>query len=132
MIRLAAFLVFCVGAALLSRWLSAQEGVTVINWLGWRVELTSLLIAGLVLGLGVLFLLSVLIATLLSWPSRLGHNWRARCRRRGEHALGQGMVALCCRGYERSPKTGQAGGKPLGSAVLPGSAFGPDRPCHRG
>ena len=48
--------VFSVLAALLSRWLSAQEGVTVINWLGWRVEvMTSLLIAGLALGLGCCF-----------------------------------------------------------------------------
>ena len=120
MIRLAAFLVFCVGAALLSRWLSAQEGVTVINWLGWRVEvMTSLLIAGLVLGLGVLFLLFRLIATLLSWPSWLGHNWRARRRRRGEHALGQGMVAFAAGDMKEARKLARRAEKLLGSAVLP-------------
>ena len=36
MIRLAAFLGFCILAALISSWLSAQQGETVINWLGWQ------------------------------------------------------------------------------------------------
>ena len=39
MIRLLAFLGFCVLTALIASWLSAQQGVTVINWLGWRVEI---------------------------------------------------------------------------------------------
>ena len=120
MIRLAAFLVFCVMAALLSRWLSAQDGVTVINWLGWRVEvMTSLLVAGLGLGLGMLFLLARLITTLLSWPSWLGHNWRARRRSRGEHALGQGMVAFAAGDMKEARKLARRAEKLLGSAVLP-------------
>ena len=53
MIRLLAFLGFCLLAALITSWLSAQEGVTVINWLGWRVEMmTSLLVTGLFIFLG--------------------------------------------------------------------------------
>ena len=56
MIRLLAFLGFCILAALISSWLSAQPGVTVINWLGWRVEvMTSLLIIGLPFALAGLF-----------------------------------------------------------------------------
>ena len=120
MIRLAAFLVFCIGAALVSRWLSAQDGVTVINWLGWRVEvMTSLLIAGLGLGLAVLFFLYRLIATVLSWPSWLGHNWRARRRSRGEHALGQGMVAFAAGDMKEARKLARRAEKLLGSGVLP-------------
>ena len=48
MIRLLAFLGFCVLTAILASWLSAQQGVTVINWLGWRVGVMArLLIKGI-------------------------------------------------------------------------------------
>ena len=120
MIRLAAFLAFCGIAAFVSRWLSAQEGVTVITWLGWRVEvMTSLLVAGLVLGLVAVFLSIRLVATILSWPSWLGHNWRARRRGRGEHALGQGMVAFAAGDVKEARKLARRAEKLLGSAVLP-------------
>ena len=120
MIRLAAFLVFCAAAALLSRWLSVQEGVTVISWLGWRIEvMTSLLVAGLGLALAVLFLMLRLITTMLSWPSWLGHNWRARRRSRGEDALGQGMVAFAAGDVKEARKLARRAEKLLGQAVLP-------------
>lgn len=120
MIRLAAFLGFCVFAAVLTRWLSAQDGVSVITWLGWRIEvMTSLLVAGLVLGLVLLFVLIRLIATVLSWPSWLGHNWRARRRGRGEHALGQGMVAFAAGDFKEARKLARRAEKLLGAAVLP-------------
>ena len=95
MIRLLAFLGFCVLTALIASWLSAQEGVTVINWLGWRVEMmTSLLVTGLLISFGGLILIVKLLVSVISWPSWLGYNWRARRRRRGDEALGQGMVAF--------------------------------------
>ena len=47
MIRLLAFLAFCVLAALIASWFSAQQGVTVINWLGWRVEMMTSLLVGM-------------------------------------------------------------------------------------
>lgn len=120
MIRLAAFLGVCVVAALVTRWLSAQEGVTVITWLGWRVEvMTSLFVAGFGLGLGALFILIRLVTNLLSWPSWLGHNWRARRRRRGEHALGQGMVAFAAGDFKAARKLARRAEKLLGSSVLP-------------
>ena len=95
MIRLLAFLGFCVLTALIASWLSAQQGVTVINWLGWRVEMmTSLLVTGLLISFGGLILIVKLLVSVISWPSWLGYNWRARRRRRGDEALGQGMVAF--------------------------------------
>lgn len=120
MLRLAAFLIFCILAALVSRWLSAQEGVTVINWLGWRIEMmTSLLVAGLIIGAVVCIIVLRLIFTVLSWPSWLGHNWRARRRGRGEYALGQGMVAFAAGDFKEARKLARRAERLLGSAVLP-------------
>ena len=120
MLRLAAFLIFCVLAALVSRWLSAQDGVTVINWLGWRIEvMTSLLVAGLIIAIAVCLMTVRLVFTVLSWPSWLGHNWRARRRRRGDHALGQGMVAFAAGDFKEARKLARRAEKLLGSALLP-------------
>ena len=120
MIRLLAFLGFCMLAALISSWLSAQPGVTVINWLGWRVEvMTSLLIIGLFLCFGGLVLTVKLVVSLIGWPSWLGHNWRARRRRRGDEALGQGMVAFAAGDMAEARKLARRAERLLGQGVLP-------------
>ena len=120
MIRLAAFLGFCVLAALIASWLSAQQGVTVINWLGWRVEvMTSLLVTSLLFGFVGIIMLVKLMASMISWPSWLGHNWRARRRRRGDDALGQGMVAFAAGDLAEARKLARRAERLLGQGVLP-------------
>ncbi len=139
MIRLAAFLGFCVLAALIASWLSAQQGVTVINWLGWRVEvMTSLLVTGLLIGLGGLILIVKLLVSVISWPSWLGHNWRARRRRRGVDALGQGMVAFAAGDMAEARKLARRAERLLGQGTLPdllsaqtAHATGDDRAARR-
>ena len=139
MIRLAAFLGFCVLAALISSWLSAQQGETVINWLGWRVEvMTSLLVSGLLLGLGGLILTFKLLVSVISWPSWLGHNWRARRRRHGDEVLGQGMVAFAAGDMAEARKLARRAERLLGQGILPdllsaqaAHATGDDRAARR-
>ena len=78
MIRLVAFLGFGALAALMASWLSTQQGVTVINWLGWRVEvMTSVLVTGLVLGFGG-FILTVKLVDNLDWVAVLAGTQLAR------------------------------------------------------
>ena len=139
MIRLLAFLGFCVLAALIASWLSAQQGVTVINWLGWRVEImTSLLVTGLFIGLGGLILFFKILVRVISWPSWLGHNWRARRRRRGDEALGQGMVAFAAGDMAEARKLARRAERLLGQGILPdllsaqtAHATGDDRAARR-
>ena len=139
MIRLAAFLGFCILAALISSWLSAQHGETVINWLGWRVEvMTSLLVTGLFLCFGGLILSFKLLVSVIRWPSWLGHNWRARRRRRGDEALGQGMVAFAAGDMAEARKLARRAERLLGQGVLPdllsaqtAHATGDDRAARR-
>ena len=139
MIRLLAFLGFCVLTALIASWLSAQQGVTVINWLGWRVEMmTSLLVTGLLISFGGLFLIVKLLVSVISWPSWLGYNWRARRRRRGDEALGQGMVAFAAGDMAEARKLARRAERLLGQGVLPdllsaqtAHATGDDRASQR-
>ena len=139
MIRLVAFLGFCILAALISSWLSAQPGQTVINWLGWRIEMiTSLLVTGLLLCFGGLILTIKLLVSLIGWPSWLGHNWRARRRRRGDEALGQGMVAFAAGDMAEARKLARRAERLLGQGVLPdllsaqtAHATGDDRAARR-
>ena len=119
MIRLLAFLGFCFLAALISSWLSVQEGLTVINWLGWRVEMmTSLLVTGLFICFGGLFLFFKLLVRVIIWPSWLGHNWRARRRRCGDEALGQGMVAFAAGDMAEARKLARRAERLLGQGIL--------------
>ena len=139
MIRLLAFLGFCVLTALIASWLSAQQGVTVINWLGWRVEMmTSLLVTGLLISFGGLILIVKLLVSVISWPSWLGYNWRARRRRRGDEALGQGMVAFAAGDMAEARKLARRAERLLGQGVLPdllsaqtANATGDDRAARR-
>ena len=139
MIRLLAFLGFCVLTALIASWLSAQQGVTVINWLGWRIEMmTSLLVTGLLISFGGLFLIVKLLVSVISWPSWLGYNWRARRRRRGDEALGQGMVAFAAGDMAEARKLARRAERLLGQGVLPdllsaqtAHATGDDRAAKR-
>ena len=139
MIRLLAFLGFCALTALIASWLSAQQGVTVINWLGWRVEMmTSLLVTGLLISFGGLILIAKLLVSVTSWPSWLGYNWQARRRRRGNEALGQGMVAFAAGDITEARKLAQRAERLLGQGVLPdllsaqtAHAIGDDRAARR-
>ena len=139
MIRLLGFLGFCALTALIASWLSAQQGVTVINWLGWRVEMmTSLLVTGLLISFGGLILVVKLLVSVISWPSWLGYNWRARRRRRGDEALGHGMVAFAAGDMAEARKLARRAERLLGQGVLPdllsaqtAHATGDDRAARR-
>ena len=57
--------------------------------------------------------------SLIGWPSWLGHNWRARRRRRGDEALGQGMVAFAAGDMAEARKLARRAERLLGQGVLP-------------
>jgi HemY protein len=66
-----------------------------ITWQGWEIDTSvGVLIAALVIGALLLWLLFGLIARLLRLPARFRRNRRERLRRAGEVALTRGMAAL--------------------------------------
>ena len=80
--------------------------------------MTSLLVTGLFLCFGGLILTFKLLVSLISWPSWLGHNWRARRRRLGDEALGQGMVAFAAGDMAEARKLARRAERLLGQGSL--------------
>ena len=74
--------------------LNAQEGTTVIEWMGWRIEArTSLLIA---LGLALMIIVvgfDRLVGLIIGLPDRISGRVAARRQTQGHHALALGLVA---------------------------------------
>ena len=79
MLRLLQFILLCIGAALTFSWLARQEGMTIIDFAGWQIELrTSILLVAAVIALMLLIILYRSLRALILWPGWLGHNWQLR------------------------------------------------------
>ncbi len=76
-------------------WIAERPGEVSITWQGYRIETTVgiLLLAGLVVA-GVAAVLARFWGGLRRLPGWLGEGLRARRRRKGYHALTQGMVSV--------------------------------------
>jgi HemY protein len=95
MIRIIAFLILIAGLALAGAWLADRPGDIVVNWMGWRIETSLLVAAGVVAALVVLVMaLWSLVRFVLRSPRILAHIRRERRRRRGERAVSRGLVAV--------------------------------------
>ena len=91
LILLSALLLF---AGFGASFLAGQGGNSVIEWLGFKVELrTSLLVTAMLAVLLLLLLLDRMLSYLVMLPSRLTRNIRLRRREEGEHAVALGLVA---------------------------------------
>ena len=86
-------LIFLVVAGLV--WLMDRPGSVAVNWEGYRIE-TSFVV--LVAGLGALAVVAALLyrfwLAIVRTPGRMGEAWRERRRTKGYRALTQGMVAV--------------------------------------
>jgi len=85
-------LVALVGAV--TTFLVRQEGVTVIEWLGWRIEIrTSLMIAALLGLIWVVVATDRVFGFIVNLPDRVTGGIRERRRKQGHQALALGLVA---------------------------------------
>ena len=86
-------LIFLVVAGLV--WLMDRPGSVAVNWQGYRIE-TSFVV--LVAGLGALAVAAALLyrfwLAIVRTPGRVGDAWRERRRTKGYRALTKGMVAV--------------------------------------
>lgn len=118
--RLVKFLILAGLIAALASWLAGQSGMTRIDWLGYRLELPTSLLASLALGLVlVLIWLDRLGRLVRLWPALLGRGWQARRRNRGERALGLGLVALAAGDTKAARRQAKKAEKLLGGGLLP-------------
>ena len=106
--------------AILASWLSQQEGMSRLDWLGYRIEVqTSWLAAVFLIFCVVLIFIYRFWRALRHWPSLITSGWRMRRRQRGERALALGMVALAAGDGKAARKQAKRSEKLLGRGMLP-------------
>lgn len=92
--RLISLVLVIIITGAVASFLNAQEGTTVIEWMGWRIEArTSLLIA---LGLALMIIVvgfDRLVGLIIGLPDRISGRVAARRQTQGHHALALGLVA---------------------------------------
>ena len=95
MLRALIFVVIALLIAFAASWLSAQEGVSTITWLGYRAEINSSLLVVLMACFAVgLVLVDRVVRALFRLPYLFSAGWQERRRAKGETALSLGFVAL--------------------------------------
>ena len=95
MLRALLFVVLALLIAFAASWLSAQEGVSTITWLGYRAEIDSSMLVVLVACFGIgLVLIDRALRALFRLPHLFSVGWQERRRAKGETALSLGFVAL--------------------------------------
>ncbi len=95
MLRLLSFLIVLGIAALGLHWLSASPGDITLNWQGYRVETSLVVLVGfLILVMVLLGVLWSLLRTVLDLPHLWSVFFQRRHERRGNVALSKGLIAI--------------------------------------
>lgn len=106
--------------AVLASWLSQAEGTARVDWLGYRIELSTSL---LVLMVGILLILVIMLdrtwRAIKLWPRLLGAGWVQRRKQNGETALGLGLVALAAGDVRSARRQARKAERLLGRGTLP-------------
>lgn len=117
--RVIVFVVTALFIAYAASWLSNQEGVTDITWLGYRAQVNSSMVVVLVVALCVsAILVDRIVRTLVRWPSLFSAGWQARRRAKGELALSLGFVALAAGDNRAAVKQARRAEKLLDKGTL--------------
>ena len=119
MYRVIIFIITALFIAFAASWLSAQEGVTSITWLGYQAEIDS---SALAVAIALLCISGIvidrLVRALVRWPSLMSAGWQMRRRVKGEHALSLGFVALAAGDNRAAHKQARRAEKLLDKGIL--------------
>lgn len=108
-------------AGFAASFLARQQGMTAIEWLGYRIEIkTSLLVTGMISVMILLVLLDRLLSFLAGLPGRLGDGIRQRRKREGHQALALGLVAASVGDQGEATKQAKRARKLIGGDTLTG------------
>lgn len=119
MLRAIFFVIFALFIAFAASWLSAQEGVSTITWLGYRVEIDTSLFIVAIFGLCLAgIIVDRLVRAVVRWPSLFSEGWQARRRAKGDTALSLGFVALAAGDNRAAHKQARRAQKLLDKGVL--------------
>lgn len=119
MLRAIIFVVIALLIAFGASWLSAQEGVTTITWLGYRAEIDSSLLVVAIIGFTLVVVLADrLVRAVFRLPYMLSSGWQERRRIKGEMALSLGFVALAAGDNRAAHKQARRAEKLLEKGIL--------------
>ncbi len=92
--RLVGLVIVVIITGAVASFLRGQEGTTIIEWMGWRIEAqTSLLIAVAVALIILVVAFDRLVGAIVGLPERISGRIAARRQDQGHHALALGLVA---------------------------------------
>ncbi|XDZ65332.1 heme biosynthesis protein HemY [Alphaproteobacteria bacterium LSUCC0684] len=110
-------LVAAVGTA--TTFLVQQEGVTVIEWLGWRIEIRTSLMIAVMLGLiWMMVATDRLFGFIVGLPDRLTGGIRERRRKQGHQALALGLVAASVGDHKEAQRQSKRASHLVGKDML--------------
>ena len=94
-----------IAVCLLVAIISNQEGITEIEWIGWKMEVpTSILIGGLIILILVILWIYNLWKIILNLPSKIFRMIRENRQKSGYNALAYGLVASSAGDVESAQK----------------------------
>ena len=92
--RIIGLIIWILIIASLAHVLASQEGVTRIDWLGWRIEThTSLLVAALLFLIWLVMILDRVLSFIANVPHQISGGFSSRRGKLGRRALALGMAA---------------------------------------
>ena len=117
--KVVSLIIFGLLVAFGASWLSRQEGVSVMSWLGYQIEIeTSYMIVAIAVLVIVAIILDRIIRALIRWPSLFSAGWQARRRQKGEKALSLGFVALAAGDIRAASRQARHAEKLLQTTIL--------------
>ena len=117
--RVLIFVISALFIAFGASWLSQQEGMTTVTWLGFRGEISSSMAVVLITILCVsVIVIDRMVRALFRWPSLFSAGWQARRRQKGELALSLGFVALAAGDHKAAVKQARRAEKLLEKGIL--------------
>lgn len=119
MLRALIFVALALLIAFAASWLSAQEGVSTITWLGYRAEIHSSMLVVLIACFGIgLILIDRAARALFRLPHLFSAGWQERRRAKGETALSLGFVALAAGDHRAAHRQARRAEKLLEKGIL--------------
>ena len=119
--RLVTIAVLILLAGYAASFLASQDGKTVIQWLGYRVEVqTSLLVTVMAAIIFLVVMMDRLLSFLAGLPGRLSGRIRNRRQEEGQQALALGLVAAAVGDQDEAAKNARRARRLTGGNTLTG------------
>jgi HemY protein len=117
--RLIGLVVVIIVTGVVAHFLSQQQGSTVIEWMGWRIEARTSLIAVLLIGTIIVIVgFDRLYGYITGIPRRITGSIAARRQNQGHHALALGLVAVSAGDGREATRQARKAERLIGTTTL--------------